>query len=101
MKKSANHIHRYKKIDLSRDKNKPYLVYQCIKPNCSHYLPIAQSLNKVCECNVCFNPMIISQVTLTRSGGGPMAKPRCDECIKRKHKDELSAISEFLANEDK
>jgi hypothetical protein len=91
-----NHIHRYRKLDLSRTKGKPYLVYSCIKPTCTHYLPIEQTLGKVCECNICNEPMIITKETLTHSHGGPMARPRCTGCIKRKNAPQMDAIASFL-----
>jgi len=99
-KKLANHIHKYKKIDLGTDKE--YLVYKCMHPACSHYIPIALAEGKLCECNRCGEPMIITKVTLNGSNGGPMAKPHCNDCIERKKvKDEdVAAIAAFLSGNE-
>src|SRR5262245_6990151 len=96
MSKVANHLHRYKKIDLSTS-GKPYIVYKCMKPACSHYVPINLSEGKLCECNRCAEPMIITKATLTHSHSKPMAKPHCPNCIKRKNEKDVAAIAEFLA----
>lgn len=95
----ANHLHRYRKVNLSRTKGKEYLVYQCIKPACSHYIPLQLAIGKLCECNRCGSPMLITKVQLNSSGGGPMARPHCTDCIDRKGKLDdtaISAISDFL-----
>jgi hypothetical protein len=92
----ANHLHRYKKVDLSRDKTKKYLVYMCVKPLCTHYLPMHLALGRECECNICHNIMVITNETLIHSGGGPAARPRCDNCVKKKITQEVEAIADFL-----
>lgn len=96
MPKVANHLHLYKKVNLSRKKDEPFFVYKCMKPACTHYIRIDLSEGKLCECNVCHEPMIITRETLTHSGGRPMAKPRCTGCIKRKSADTVNAIADFL-----
>lgn len=97
--KVANHLHRYKKINLSRKKGEEYLVYKCMKPACSHYLPMNLAEGKLCECNKCGEPMIITKETLTHSNGGnPMAKPHCTACVKRKKNPDMEAIVAFLEN---
>lgn len=92
-----NHIHRYKKLDLSRTPGKEYLVYRCTKPVCTHYIPIDQAEGKICECNVCNEMMVITKEVLTHSNGRkPMAKPRCINCIKRKSQPQVDALAEFI-----
>ena len=95
--KVANHLHRYKKQNLSATAGKEYLVYKCVKPACSHYLPMNLAEGKLCECNRCGEPMIITKATLTHSGNKPMAKPHCQGCIKRKNEKDVAAIAEFIA----
>jgi len=96
MTKAANHIHRYKKVDIGSEKE--YLVYRCMKPACSHYIPIHLSEGKMCECNRCFEPMIITKATLSASGKKPMTRPHCGNCIKkRKSADATDAIAAFLS----
>lgn len=100
-KKLANHLHKYKKFDIG-GANKEYLIYRCMHPACSHYIPIAQSEGKLCECNRCGEPMIISKVTLNGSNGGPMAKPHCPDCTERKKvkNEDVAAIAAFLARNE-
>jgi hypothetical protein len=94
MSKPANHLHKYKKVNLS-ETDKPYLVYKCLKPACSHYVPVKLSEGKLCECNRCGEPMIITKSVLTHSNNKPMARPHCSDCIKRR-KEDVAAIAEFI-----
>lgn len=96
MSKAANHLHRYKKVNLSRDKDKRYLVYKCTKPLCSHYLPMHLAEGKECECNICHNIMVITREVLTHSGGAPSARPRCKACVKTRVKEDVAAVADFL-----
>jgi hypothetical protein len=98
MPKVPNHLHKYKKMDIGSDGNK-YIVYRCMKPTCNHYIPVTLSEGKLCECNRCENPMVISKATLVHSAGKPMTRPHCNDCIKRKTSKEadISKIQEFLA----
>ena len=75
----SNHIHKYKKIKLGKDRS--YLVYKCIKPGCSHYIPLVQALNAICECSKCGNLMVIGKAQLYGSGGRAMTNPHCVDCI--------------------
>lgn len=96
--KVPNHIHLYKRIDLvpkwkqikDPEKHQPYLVFVCIKPACNHRMPVQLAFGKLCECNRCNNPMILDKESITH------AKPHCQDCIKRKHKPEVSALTELL-----
>lgn len=95
-RKKSDHIHKYKRINLSIKKNEKYWVYKCIKPMCSHYIPVALSEGQVCECNKCDKIMIITKVTLN-SGyrRSPLVKPHCPDCSKIKT-EQVDAISAFL-----
>lgn len=96
----ANHIHRFRKVNIGNN-GKEYLVYQCSKPACSYYIAINLSLGKLSECNRCKSPMIMGKTQLYGgNAGGPMAKPHCTDCVKRKGKANDAAITvlaEFLA----
>jgi len=94
--KAANHLHRYKKMDLARE-GKPYLVYKCTKPVCTHYVPIMMSEGKLCECNRCGEAMLITKEILTGSSGRPMSRPHCGTCVKRKKQSDIAALAEFLS----
>ena len=97
MPKHSNHLHKYKKVDLSRKKGKdPFLVYQCQVPTCTHYIPITLAIGKVCECNRCGGVMVITKSTLTRSNGGAMLMPHCDDCIRRKNVETIIDVASFL-----
>jgi len=93
--KVANHIHRYKKVNLGAN-GKQFYVYRCTKPACSHYIRIELSEGKLCECNKCGEPMIINRAILSHSGGKPMTLPHCLNCVKRKKAEDVDAIQEFL-----
>jgi hypothetical protein len=93
--KIADHLHLYKKFNLSRTE-KEYLVYRCMKPACSHYIPIILSEGKLCECNRCGEPMIITKVQRSGNNGKPMARPHCLDCFKRKKSNEMETISKFV-----
>lgn len=94
--KPPNHLHKYKKVNLSRGETEPYLVYKCVKPTCSHYLPLNVAEGKLCECNRCGEPMLITKATLHGSSNRPMTKPHCNSCIERKGDKDVAAIAEFL-----
>jgi hypothetical protein len=96
--KAANHLHRYRKVNLGRRPRVKYLVYKCIKPACSHYVPMHLAEGQLCECNRCGQPMIIGKIQLTGSSQEPMARPHCVDCIKRRKTDEttVAAITDFL-----
>lgn len=95
MTTKTDHIHRYKKVNIA-SKEKPYEVYKCQKPLCTHYIPVKLAEGKMCECNICNGMMLITKAVLTHSGGKPMTKPRCLDCIKRKKSDDVAAITDFL-----
>ena len=94
-KHSINHIHRYKKVNLGRN-GKDYLVYKCVKPVCSHYIPLHLAEGKMCECNRCGEPMVITKLVMNGSQGGPMARPHCIDCTKKKVETDVTSINEFL-----
>jgi len=91
----ANHLHRYKKVNLARD-GEDYFVYKCQKPLCSHYIPMNLAEGKLCECNKCGEAMIITRAVLTHSSKKPMTRPHCNNCIKRRKNDEVEALANFL-----
>jgi hypothetical protein len=91
------HLHLYKRVDLrpkwKQIKNPdlpPFLVFRCQKPACMHWIEVSLALNKICECNVCHNPMILDKETIKK------ARPRCSDCIVRKTKKEVTDLSELL-----
>ena len=94
--KVANHLHRYKKVNIAGFHRPEFWVYKCMKPACSHYIRIDLAEGKLCECNKCGEAMIIGRATLTHSSGKPMTNPHCLTCIKRRRITDVEAITEFL-----
>jgi formylmethanofuran dehydrogenase subunit E len=93
--KAANHLHRYLRVNLGRN-GKEYFIYRCTKPLCSHYIPVNMSLNVMCECNRCGEPMIIDRVILF-SNKNAMKRPHCSSCIKKKQApNNLEELARFL-----
>lgn len=84
----TNHIHKYKKVNLSRDKDDPFFVFKCIIPTCTHYISVKLAEGKLCICNRCGEPMILNKVSVT------LTKPHCNNCTKRRTN--VSKITEFL-----
>jgi hypothetical protein len=98
-KNSANHVHRYKKMNIAAYGNPAYYVYKCMKPTCSHYTPTALAEGKLCECNRCGEPMIIGKQVMNQSSGKPMTLPHCGECTKKRKTNDaesIEALAEFL-----
>lgn len=91
-KKKDEHIHKFKKVNISTNPNKPYLVFKCIKPTCAYYISVALALNKLCECNRCHETMILSKDALI------LVLPHCSKCTKRRSGkgDDVEQITEFL-----
>jgi hypothetical protein len=91
-KRVANHLHRYRKVDLARKKGtEPFIVLKCMKPACYHYVPLNLAEGKLCECNRCGESMILNKESMQ------LSRPHCISCIKRKKSNEITTISEFLS----
>ena len=54
------HIHKYHKIDIGSFK-KPYPVYACAVPDCTHYIPVERAVGKTTRCVVCDKPYEITK----------------------------------------
>lgn len=91
MSKIPDHLHKYKKTDIGSN-DKEYLVFRCLKPACSHYIPVKVAEGKLCECNRCHNPMILTKKAMI------LTLPHCPNCTKKKKDvDDISKIAEFLS----
>lgn len=97
------HLHKYKKVNIgssrgTKSNRDGYWVYRCMKPDCSHYIPVKLAENRVCECNRCGEPMTIGKLQLTGSSNEPMTWPRCAECVRKKGLDDttIQLVTEFL-----
>jgi len=76
------HIHKYRLKDLTRKAGKaPYLVYICIKQDCSHHIRLELVEGKLSECNRCESPFIMRMAKL-KHGDRIIVRPHCDDCTK-------------------
>lgn len=95
-KKKSDHLHKYKRINLAKD-GKKYWVYKCVKPACTHYVPVELSEGQICECNKCDKVMVISKATLnTGYRRSPLVRPHCPDCTRIKDAPQIDAIAAFL-----
>jgi len=76
---SQNHVHRYKRAKLG--KGKDFIIYQCVLPDCTHYLSAERIVGKKNLCWVCDKPHTIYQ-----DSNGVLARPHCRACTKTKEK---------------
>lgn len=68
----SKHIHQYKRVNLGRDR--PYLVYKCVKPGCSTYLRPELLEGKFAECPRCDSTFIVERHMLE------LVTLHCDNC---------------------
>lgn len=90
--KLPSHIHKFKRVDLNRNKAKPYLVMACQQPGCTSYYGAHLIIGKLAECWICGDPFIINKVSSTH------AKPHCDNCIVKKVKPEIADLNKLVEN---
>jgi hypothetical protein len=76
---SINHIHKYRRGKLG----KSYVVYSCVLPDCTHYLPEDKVVGKKSICWVCEKV-----TTVYKDKNGVLAKPHCKTCTKSKMKED-------------
>jgi len=79
---ATKHLHKYRLKDLARKKNvEPYLVYVCIKQDCSHHIRLDLVNGKMAECNRCGEPFIM-KLSKLKHGDRIIQRPHCEECTK-------------------
>lgn len=100
MSKKVNHVHLYKKVNLSRKDDKPYIVYKCLKPVCSHYIPLHLAEGKLCECYRCGNPFILTKLHLAGSNGRAMTRPHCIDCVRRRKSADVDALTDYFKDNE-
>ena len=90
-KKESKHIHKLKKVNLTRNPLKlPYWVLACQEPACSYYIAITLALGKMAKCWICSDPFLIDKVSIGHT------KPHCNDCIKRKVKPNVMKLAELV-----
>lgn len=87
-RKQLHNTHKYEKVDLGREK--PYLVYKCILPECTHYVPVHLAEGKASMCWRCGERHIVSKKTLL------LKRPHCDDCTMTKREAEKIAPIETV-----
>jgi hypothetical protein len=73
---SQKHVHKYKRVKLGKN---GYIVYACMFPDCTHYLPEDRVVGRQSICWVCGKIMVVYRDT-----NGLLAKPHCRGCYVRK-----------------
>ncbi len=89
MTKKIDHIHKYQRTTLGRRK---YPIYRCMTPGCTHYVDATLILNRICECWRCGKAMVIGKYAAR------LAKPHCDDCIKKDDSDRINKIGELFTD---
>ena len=90
----AQHIHKFRRIDIGRDTE--YWVMQCQLAGCNHYTPMKSKLSvptlvgKVAICNTCGDRFQLDRRALRQ------AKPTCLACVKTPKKEELNRAEKFF-----
>lgn len=91
---AKQHVHKYRRIDIGRDK--PYWVMQCSLPGCNSYTHMRtidscpQLVDKMSLCNKCGDRFILTRKSLQ------MAKPKCDSCIVSVKKKGMDKAAKFF-----
>ena len=67
------HIHKYHKIDIGSFR-KPYFVYACAVPECTHYIKVERAVGRTTQCVVCSKPYEITKADLR------YVRIACDDC---------------------
>lgn len=75
-KRQPKHLHIYKRKNIARKGNEPYMVLACIDVMCSHYIPLHLAEGKICACYYCKEAMVIDKKALTN------VKIHCVDCTK-------------------
>ena len=91
------HVHKYERVEVGKN---GWVVYRCVLPNCSHYLPTAALVvgkQSICW-GVCDGTTIYSQDDYNQK----LKRPMCSGCraIRQMQKDQLRSVNEPIKVED-
>lgn len=87
-------LHLYKRVNLSRKKDEPFLVYKCIRIACGHWVRLDLAEGKLCECHRCGETLVLTKAVLALN----LAMPHHIECVKSKKVDDAKNLAEILKN---
>ena len=82
-------VHKYERVDISRDKAKPYWVYKCRLPNCPHYIVESLVWGRATICWRCDDEFIIDSPKLRG-----VKHPYCNDCKYKHHLAKPKPISD-------
>ena len=87
------HIHKYERVEIG---NKGWVVYRCILPECSHYLPTAQLIiNRESLCHgICNGIVIYTQDDFNQK----LKRPMCASCREQRQRQKEALISIPISN---
>lgn len=71
--------HKYRRRNLSKDKDKPYFVFKCL--DCPHYIKTELAVGSEARCYKCENKFFI-----TARHASLVAKPSCPNCVRKSSK---------------
>ena len=86
--KVENHVHKYKRVDIG---GKGYIIYRCMIPGCSHYLPTKELIiNRETLCWDCNRITVYTQEMYNRK----IMDPLCEDCRQKRieRREELKAL---------
>jgi hypothetical protein len=99
---ATKHIHKYRLKDLARKKDvPPYMVYICVKQECSHHIRVELAEGKVSECNRCGDSFVM-RLNKLKHGDRIIVRPHCEFCtktpgkIKEKKEKASNAIDDLM-----
>lgn len=79
---ATKHLHKYRLKDLSRKPGvAPYLVYICVKQDCTHHIRVELVDGKEAECNRC-GELFIMKLAKLKHGDRIIHRPHCSDCTK-------------------
>ena len=91
-------LHKYKLRDLARKKDvPPYLVYVCVKQDCSHHVRLELVDGKLAECNRCEEPFVM-KLSRLKHGERVTVKPICENCVRtpERFKDKKKVLDQSI-----
>ena len=81
--------HKYRRRNLSKDKNNPYFVFKCM--DCPHYMRTEMAVGLEARCYKCNSKFFI-----TAKHASTIAKPTCPNCVNKSSKNR--ALEEQVDN---
>jgi hypothetical protein len=93
----TNHIHKYERVEVGK---KGWVVYKCVLPGCSHYLPVANlMIGKESLCHgICEGTTIYTQDDYNQK----LKRPMCESCreLRKMQKMSVENVPELTTGED-